>query len=333
MNTVHISPDIRVVLQDWARQTKEATLPIHPWLLDRFPLIRDIPSIPAALVDPESGARLARYLEDPQPWVSPPDVLTDEHLVGAVRVRVFRPATPGAAPASGLLWMHGGGFVIGSVDDTESVIPATELASRAGAVVASVDYRLAVDGVRYPAPLDDVMAAWHWLTEHAVGFGVDPTRLFAGGASVGATLATALAVRLRDAAQPVPRGLLLAYPIEHFPVPAASPVDLSPVPPMLRFTPEYQGGIVQNYLGRLDDLPADAVPGNHEVTGLPESWIAPAEYDDLRPSGELFAEQLTRAGTPAHLQIAPGMVHGFLGRGPSLEPVDQALDFFAAALR
>ena len=88
--------------------------------------------------------------------------------------------------------MHGGGFVIGTVDDTESVIPGYELAARAGAVVVSVGYRLAVDGVRYPAPLDDAMAAWRWLGEHAPARR-RPARLFIGGASVGANLATAVA--------------------------------------------------------------------------------------------------------------------------------------------
>ena len=86
-------------------------------------------------------------------------------------------------------------------------------------------------------------------------------------------------------------------------------------------------------MGRLTDLPADAVPGNFPVDGLPEAWIAPSEYDDLRPSGERFAEQLREAGVPVHLDVARGMVHGHLGRGPSLAGVAATLDFFASALR
>jgi acetyl esterase len=298
-------------------------VPIHPWLSERFALVRDIPSVPAALTDPVLGAKLQQYLIDPEPWTMPAGVTAEDTLIGDVRAMVFRPAEPNG---SALLWMHGGGFVIGSVDDTESVIPSAELASRSGAVVVSLGYRLAVDGVRFPAPLDDAMAGWRWLA----GQGFD--RVFAGGASVGATLATGIAVRLRDAGEPLPAGLLLAYPIEHYPVPAAT-LDLSDVPAMLRFPLEYQAGIVHNYAGTLDDLPADAVPGNHDVAGLPEAWIAPAEYDDLRPSAELFATQLEAAGIPVRLRLAEGMTHGFLGRGPSLEPVDETLDFFAGALR
>jgi acetyl esterase/lipase len=308
-------------------------VPIDPWLAGRFELIRDIPSFEAAGRDPQLGARLMEYLQDPQPWVPPAGVGIDDRVIdgpgGPLTLKVFTPST---TPAAALLWMHGGGFVIGSVDETESVIPGSELAARASALVVSVGYRLAVEGVRYPQPLDDVMAAWHWLAANSPG--VD--RLFIGGASVGATLATGAAVRLRDAGERMPRGMLLAYPLEHYPVPPVDPAlapDLDTLPPMLRFPEQYQAGIVQNVMGRLTDLPADGVPGNFPVDGLPEAWIAPSEYDDLRPSGERFAEQLREAGIPAHVEVARGMVHGHLGRGPSLAGVAATLDFFASALR
>lgn len=308
-------------------------MPIHPWLTEKFALIRDIPSFEAALGDPLSRERLLSYLEDPVPWTPPDGIDTEDVTVPGehpVAVRVFRPTA--ATPTSALLWMHGGGFVMGTLDDTESVIPGYEIAARSGAIVVSVDYRLAVDGVRYPAPLDDPLSAWRWLGT----LGIDPERLFIGGASVGANLATAAAVRLRDAGDPMPRGMLLAYPLEHLPTPPTDPrlaAELEQVPPMLRFPPEYQLGIVRNYVGRVTDLPADVVPGNFPVGGLPEAWIAPAEYDDLRPSGELFARELAEAGVAAHLELARGMVHGYLGRTPSLEPVAATLDFFAGALR
>lgn len=312
-------------------------MPIDPWLAERFELIRDIPSFDAALGDPQYRARFMQYLEDPKPWAPPAGVVSDDRTItGDVPVKVFRPAERDTTVSSALLWMHGGGFVMGTVDDTESVIPGYELAARAGAVVVSVGYRLSVNGVRYPAALDDTMAAWHWLADNALDLGVDPERLFIGGASVGANLATGASVRLRDAGDELPRGMLLAYPLEHYPTPpndASVIAELDRVPPMMRFPEQYQLSIVQNYLGRVDDLPADVVPGNFPVAGLPEAWIAPSEYDDLRPSGELFARQLDEAGVPVHLELARGMVHGHLGRGPSLAGVDANLEFFADALR
>jgi acetyl esterase/lipase len=309
-------------------------LPIDPWLVEKFGLIRDIPSFDAAFGDPKFGARFLRYLEDPAPWAPPAGIISTDTTADGVRVRIFGPPAPTFEPA--LVWMHGGGFVMGSVDDTESVIPGFELAARAAAVVISVDYRLAVGGVRFPAPLDDVMTVWRWLEQNLTGLGVDPARRFLGGASVGANLATAAAVRLRDAGEPGPRGLLLAYPLLHFPTPPTDPAvlpELEGLPPMLRFPTDYQLGIVHNYVGRVTDLPDDVVPGNHPVEGLPEAWIAPDEYDDLRTSGDLFAEQLRAVGIPVHVEVARGMVHGHLGRGPSLAAVDSTLDFFADALR
>ncbi len=313
---------------------------IHPWLERKFELIRDIPSFQVAFADPQAGARVAAFLEDPAPWNPPAGVTTAVLSVdgphGAVPVRVFRPTGPDVDPRPALVWMHGGGFVAGSIDDTESVIPGSELAARAGAVVISVGYHLAVGGVRHPVPVDDVEAVWRWVVADAARLGVDPGRLFLGGASVGGTLATAVAGRLRDAGEPAPRGLLLGYPLLHFPLPPATADrerELAQVPVMLRFPLEYQQGIVANYAGRVDGLTADVAPGNFSVAGLPETWVAPSEYDDLRESGDLFAQQLAATGVPVHVQVARGMVHGHLGRGPSLAPVDANLDFFASALR
>jgi acetyl esterase/lipase len=307
-------------------------VPLHPWIAEKIELLREVPSFEAAMTDPRYAERWAAYNEDPEPWTPPAGVEVSDATAdgphGPVPLRVYRPATTGGGA---LLWMHGGGFVSGSVHDTESVIPATELAARAGAVVVSVDYRLAIGGVRYPVPLDDVEAAWHWMTEN-----VDAERYLIGGASAGANLAISCAVRMRDSAGRLPDGMLLGYPIAHFPTPAPSPeraAELAQLPAMFRFPAEYQLGIAHNYLGRVDDLPADAAPGNHDVAGLPEAWIAPAEFDDLRRSGELLADQLRAAGIPVHVELAAGMVHGHLGRSPSLEPVSATLDFFAAALR
>lgn len=307
-------------------------MPLHPWIAERIELIRDVPSFEAAFNDPQYADRWARFNEDPAPWTPPSGVsaggATADGPHGPVALRVFRSRQPSG---SALLWMHGGGFVSGSVHDTESVIPGVELAARSGATVVSVDYRLAVDGVRYPVPLDDVEAAWNWMVAE-----IDADRCYIGGASAGANLAIACCVRLRDSGATLPRGMLLGYPLAHFPTPPVAPElagELDTLPGMLRFPEEYQLGIAYNYAGTLDDLPAEVAPGNHDVAGLPEAWIAPDEYDDLRPSSDLLAAQLAAAGVPVHVELAEGMVHGHLGRSPSLEPVSGTLDFFAAALR
>ena len=105
-------------------------------------------------------------------------------------VRVYRPPGAASREVPGLLWMHGGAFVAGDLDMPEAHVVSAELASR-GAIVVSVDYRLATATVRYPVPLDDVHAAWGWFADVTDDLGTDPRQLAIGGASAGANLAAA----------------------------------------------------------------------------------------------------------------------------------------------
>jgi acetyl esterase/lipase len=230
--------------------------------------------------------------------------------------------------------MHGGAFVFGDLDMNEAHMVSAELAHRAGAIVVSVDYRLAVRGVKFPIPVDDVVAAWEWLVGNAAELGVDADRISIGGASAGGNLAAAASLRLRSTASP-PRSMLLAYPPVHFPMPALEPETLDEMrvmPPALHFSVAYHEWKTLNYLGRITNVPAGVAPGNFELNGLPPAFIAPAEFDELRPSAELFARQLDSVGVPVTVQLAEGMVHGFLNRTPSLPAVDRTLGFLSGAL-
>ncbi|GIM96276.1 alpha/beta hydrolase fold domain-containing protein [Paractinoplanes toevensis] len=283
---------------------------------------------------------------EPAPPVSPPapaGVITGEISIpgphGPIRLRTYRPdgppaglapgsAGPPAGPGSALLWAHGGGFRHGSADMPEGDWVSAQLAARAGAYVVSVDYRLATEGVRYPVPLDDVFAAWTWFT----GAADLPDRRAIGGASAGAALALAATLRARDAGGPVPDALLLAYPFAHFPNPAAD-ADLAAalseaLPPGARFTAAGIEDMVRNYVGRISDLPPDALPGAARLTGLPPAWILLSEYDDLRTSGELLARQLDSAT----VFVAEGAPHGHLNHPADLPGTTGSLSFFAAAL-
>ena len=130
-----------------------------------------------------------------------PDAATRDLTVdgphGPVPVRVYEPAGDGAGRPA-LLWLHGGAFMFGDLDMPEADLTAREICARAGAVVVSVDYRLAVGGVHHPVPLDDCVAAARWLRDSAADLGVDPDRIHLGGASAGGNLATATVLRLRD---------------------------------------------------------------------------------------------------------------------------------------
>jgi acetyl esterase len=283
--------------------------------------------------DADNRARLAAFEADPAPWTMP-DVAVTEGVApgphGDVPVRVYRPR--GDVRPGGLLWVHGGGFAGGSIDMPESFMVASELAARTGMTVASVDYRLAVDGVRFPVPLDDVVAAWSWF----VGELGTTERVSIGGASAGGALSLGAAMRLRDEGRPLPTALLLAYPAAHFPVPAL-PDDvareMATLPTILRGSAAQIEGMYANYVGRITDIPPLATPGHGVLTGLPKVFVLECEYDDLRPSADLLTRQLADSGVEVSRRIAPGMPHGHLNRTPGLPEVDASLDFFAAALR
>ncbi|WP_448808285.1 alpha/beta hydrolase [Agromyces bauzanensis] len=247
-------------------------------------------------------------------------------------VRVYPADAAAARPTPALVWAHGGGFAAGDLDMPEADWVARTLAAR-GVTVLSVDYRLVGDGCRYPAPSDDVIAAWRWTLEHADELGIDPARTTIGGASAGANLATGAVLRLlghpasggRGAAQPLvermPAGVFLAYPtlLAVQPAPdAALRALLDANPGADRFGPGVVRSMYENYLGGpVEDAPLPAVPGRaaaSDLAGFPPVLMVNSEADELRVSGELFAATLADAGVPLELVVEPGTEHGHLNR-------------------
>lgn len=266
-----------------------------------------------------------------------PSVRVAEHFApgphGPVRVRVYAPVAD-ARRAPALLWVHGGGFTAGDIDMPESDVVARELVARAGAIVASVDYRLAGPATRFPAPLEDVEAAWAWFRGHAEQVGADPRRLALGGCSAGGNLAAAAALRLADRGDARPSVLVLGYPLLHFPVPRVEIDGVDALPALLRHPLSRLVEVTRDYVGRFVAVPADAMPGSRDPGSLPPTLLALSEIDELRGSGELFALQLRAAGVPVRVEVARGMPHGHLNIPPvpELPEIDRTLDAVARAL-
>ncbi|MFJ2580892.1 alpha/beta hydrolase fold domain-containing protein [Kitasatospora aureofaciens] len=309
-------------------------MPLDPFLADKVHLLDGL-DWPHVQSDPQAAARLGEYLRDPGEWTAP-DVSVEDRTVpgphGRIPIRIYTPATE---PGRALLWLHGGGFQGGDLDMPEAHQVSAELSSRASALVVSVDYRLAVNGTHYPVPVDDAHAAWLWLGETLRLRSGSSGPVALGGASAGAAIALSTAIRLRDLGQRRPDALLLAYPFAHFPNPALDAdtrVEMEALPPLLRFTTEGIESMVRNYVGRLSDLPPSAMPGAADLRGLPATGIVLAQYDDLRPSGELLERQLGEVGVGVRSYLAVGMTHGHLNRSPSLKEVDRSLDFLVAVL-
>jgi acetyl esterase len=236
---------------------------------------------------------------------------------GPVPVRVYHPVSPGKGRPL-FVWCHGGGWASGDLDMPEADATAREVCKRADAVVVSVNYRLAVRGVHYPVPLDDVVAAYRWAVAEAVRLGATSDRATLGGASAGANLAAGACLRLR-AEGVLPSALLLVYPLVHPELPAPSQElaeKLVPLPPAAAAAPEILTPLVENYLGSpTSEAISHAMPGLAdlaELAGLPPTLIINCEYDGLRASGEAFANSLAEAGVKVKQLLAPDCLHGHI---------------------
>ena len=246
-----------------------------------------------------------------------PEVATEEVSApgphGPMRLRVYRPDSPaGARPL--LVWCHGGGFLGGDLDMPEADATAREVCVRAGAVVVSVDYRLAVGGVHFPVPHDDVLAAYEWALAHTDALGTTSPPAI-GGASAGANLAAGAALRLRDE-QRAPASVLLLYPLVHPVLPApdhALAATLSGLPNGHAFRSSTTRAVIENYLGGPVDTAtpyAFAALGN--LRGYPPTLVINCEYDGLRASGEAFTEALREAGVAVTQLLARDVLHGHI---------------------
>ena len=249
---------------------------------------------------------------------------------GLVPARRYRHA--GMPARCGLVWAHGGAFMFGDLDMPEAHWVGLAVASK-GVPVLSIDYRKTLDGVHFPVPSDDGLAAWLWAEAHAAEWAGGATRLHLGGASAGATLAAGVAKRLRDGAGPLPSSLVLAYGVFHPglpPVSAEIRAGLEARPESFEFTPEMCDEINAQYTGHPDLLRDPyAFPANGDVGGLPPTYLLNSEADTLRASGEAFAERLIAAGVLTEVEFEPGTGHGHLNE-PHIEASWRSIDRIVA---
>jgi acetyl esterase/lipase len=276
-----------------------------PELAPAVPLLPDFDVTDA----PDARATLAAMQAGRPPFAPPPGVTVEHRTVGpGVPVVVFRPDAPGPLPA--LLYAHGGGFVTGSAN-TDLASPAG-LAADAGAVVVSVDYRLAPEQP-FPAAFDDCWAALCWLAESAGELGVDPARLAVGGISAGAGIAAGVALAARDRGGPALVFQLLDIPVLDDRLATASMRTFPDTPLWTRGNAEHGW---RHYLGGGEASPYAAPARAADVAGLPPAYVAVCEFDPLRDEGIEYAQRLLAAGVPVELHCFPGTFHGSAGAFP-----------------
>jgi acetyl esterase len=249
-------------------------------------------------------------------------------VAGAVPIRLYTP--PGSGPFPGLVYFHGGGFVIGDLDTHDPL--CRQIAVRTGAIVCAVHYRLAPE-YPFPAAADDALAVARWFLAHAEDVGADRDRLFVMGDSAGGTLATVTARALREQPNPHLRGQVLIYPItDHVDAGAASYAEFADGYGLTR---EGMRWFMRHYIAD----PADATDPRvcplrmPNLRGLPPAFVVTAEYDVLRDEGERYAERLREDGVDVTLERAAGLHHGFIRLFGILEEPGQWIDRVAAWMR
>ncbi|WP_277242526.1 alpha/beta hydrolase [Mycolicibacterium obuense] len=249
-------------------------------------------------------------------WRNAPSDVEVLTLGSGVSVRLHRPAGT-SSPGPALLWIHGGGYVIGDAAQDDDL--CRRFAEKLGATVAAVNYRLAPQHP-YPVPLEDCYAALSWLTGLP---SVDPDRVAIGGASAGGGLAAALALLTRDRGEIPLVAQLLVYPMLDDRTVGRADLD-NPGHRLWNQTSNRFGW--QAYLGDAD--PDVAVPARRDdLAGLPPAWIGVGTLDLFHDEDLAYAQRLQDAGVSCEVTVVPGAFHGFDGIAPN---ADVSQRFFAS---
>jgi acetyl esterase len=245
---------------------------------------------------------------------------------GDIPVRVYRPSAD-ARPI--VVWLHGGGWVTGSLETHD--LTCRLLCAAVDATIVSVDYRLAPE-TKFPGAVDDCVAAWSWVAAHAADLGGDPGRIAVGGDSAGGNLAAVVALLARDGEVPVPAHQLLVYPVTDYEFESPAMVDNATgyfleADTMRWFYDHYARTEADVADWRLSPLRVG------DVAGVAPATVLTAEFDPLRDQGEAYGRRLQEAGVPTEIVRADGVFHGYFGMQKFLPPAQEPWDVAVHALR
>jgi len=251
--------------------------------------------------------------------------------IGSTAIRVYRPLNDFSG--AGLLWMHGGGFMVGAAAQDEAL--CSRFARELGLVVVSVEYRLAPE-YPFPAALDDCFAAWRWMGDNPE-LNIDLNRIAIGGMSAGGGLAASLAQRILDIGGTQPAAQLLFYPMLDDRTACNRDLDLLQHP--LWNNQNNRGGWTA-YLGQepgQPQVPDYSVPARRpDLSALPPAWIGVGDIDLFYDENRLYAERMNSAGANCDLYVVPCAPHGFQVVVPTAEIsksfMDNAVEFLSRTL-
>ncbi|GGN80228.1 alpha/beta hydrolase [Nocardia rhizosphaerihabitans] len=284
----------------------------------------------------ELGPEQARALVDSAPSAEPitpldhVGQLTVSTRAGAIAARLYRAdGTPSDSAAPALVYLHGGGFVLGTLDGADELCRA--IAAGSGWTVVSLEYRLAPENP-YPAALEDCVDAYAWLIRSAPELGIDPERIAIGGDSAGGNLAAALCLYRREEGSALPVAQVLAYPAVDDTFTRPSWSDFADAPLLGAadarwFWEQYVGA------GHPGGDPLAAPMRADSLRGLPPALVITAEVDPIRDDAEAYAQRLREEGVPVSSTRYPGVFHGFVTEVSVFAQAKQAIDEVCQYLR
>lgn len=263
---------------------------------------------------------------------NPAVTITDKLIPGPsreqeIRVRIYRSVAPSQSSA-GLLWIHGGGYVLGTPEMDDGLCERFVL--EANCTVVSVDYRLAPEHP-FPAPLDDCYAALTWFSQHAEELGVNPSQIAVAGASAGGGLTAATSLLARDRKGPEIIFQMPLYPMidDRHVTPSSKEIHDTRV-----WNEESNRNAWNMYLGHLqDEVSIYAAPARcTDFSNLPPTYTCVGDLDPFRDETIEYIANLTKAGVPTEFHLYPGCYHGFDGYAPFTEIGKKATDQYVQAL-
>ena len=286
-------------------------------------------------LSPKDARQLFRDTR-PASTPTPPEIGTVKNLsangqAGPIPLRVYRPVgVADDVQLPGLVYFHGGGWVIGDLDTHD--VQCRQLTAEARITVISVDYRLAPEH-KFPAAVDDALVATRCVARHGPELGVDTRRLAVGGDSAGGNLAAVVALLARDSTEgPAIAFQVLVYPVTDVGTESRSYQDFADGHLLTRDSMRW---FTNHYLRSPEDAEGwRASPLRaRSLAGLPPALVITAGHDPLRDEGAAYAARLTEAGVRVDYVCYGGMIHGFLPMGRLIDTGNRALSHVAATLR
>lgn len=291
-------------------------------------VLERIPAISYEGMSPPEARRASRERSRLSEKVEPVATVFDRFVPttsGDVPIRVYAPAD---SPLPALVFLHGGGWVLGDLDGPDALCRA--LANRGSCIVISVDYPLAPE-FRFPAALEASYEVTRWVRDHGRAIGALPS-VAVGGESAGGNLAAGIALMARDRGGPTLAFQLLLMPVLDHGFDTASYLDHAEG---YRLTRKEMMWWWHNYLldGSDGADPYASPLRATDLQGLPPALVLTAEFDPLRDEGESYAKRLKAAGVTVEQRRYPGVVHGFLSMAGEVDVARQAVNDIGTALR